>query len=91
MDALSSGLLSCVCGSVLRIILEFALPKDGSLVAYGKYALQYGKGLPGLPSFMLIDPPSEQAAAPIWNPDKDTCPQGEGAVAGCWRGIGGRF
>lgn len=68
-----------MCGSVLRIILEFALPKDGSLVAYGKYALQYGKGLPGLPSFMLIDPPSEQATAPIWNPDKDTCTQGE-----CW-------
>ncbi len=34
-----AGLLSCLTGSILRLILEFTLPKDGSLVAFGAYAI----------------------------------------------------
>jgi hypothetical protein len=46
----------CVCGSTLRILLEFLLPKDGSLVAFGTYALQYGKAIAGLPTCMEVTP-----------------------------------
>ncbi len=30
------GLIACICGSGLRLILEFTLPKDRSLVAFGE-------------------------------------------------------
>lgn len=71
----SAGLISCVCGSTLRILLEFFLPKDGSLVAFGTYALQYGKAVAGLPTFMEVTPRGNSSL--LWNPDKDTCQQGE--------------
>jgi hypothetical protein len=64
-----------VCGSTLRILLEFLLPKDGSLVAFGQYALQFGKALPGLPAFMQVTP--EGNSSLLWDPEKDTCQQGE--------------
>jgi hypothetical protein len=41
----STGILACLSGSTLRILLEFLLPKDGSLVAFGQYALQVGSML----------------------------------------------
>jgi hypothetical protein len=66
-----------VCGSVLRILLEFLLPKDGSLVAWGQYALQYGRAVAGLPSFMEVTP--EGNSSLLWDPEKDTCQQGEGS------------
>lgn len=69
------GIIGCVCGSVLRIILEFKLPKDGSLVAFGQYALQYGKAVAGLPTFMEVTPQGNESL--IWNPEKDTCQQGK--------------
>ncbi|KXZ46420.1 hypothetical protein GPECTOR_43g856 [Gonium pectorale] len=71
----NAGILSTFLGSVLRITLEFTLPKDGSLVASGAYALWYGRGLAGLPSFMEISPPEQQATAGVWDPSKDTCEQ----------------
>lgn len=72
----NAGLLACVLSSTLRIILEFTLPKDGSLVAFGKFALQYGKAIPGLPSFMEILPASEQDNMGVWaNPDDGQCKQ----------------
>jgi hypothetical protein len=70
-----AGLISCVCGSTLRILLEFLLPKDGSLVAFGAYALQYGKAIAGLPTFMEVTP--EGNSNLLWSPEKDTCQQGE--------------
>lgn len=69
--------MACVCGSALRITLEFVLPKDGSLVAFGTYALQYGKAIAGLPSFMEIVPKDANMEGAIWDPAKDTCQQGE--------------
>lgn len=71
----AAGLLGCVCGSTLRILLEFLLPKDGSLVAFGSYALQYGRAVAGLPTFMEVTPAGNSNL--LWNPDKDTCQQGE--------------
>ncbi|KAG2486309.1 hypothetical protein HYH03_015013 [Edaphochlamys debaryana] len=71
----NAGILACLGGSILRLILEFTLPKDGSLVAWGQYALQYGTALAGLPSFMEIDPPELQSSSGVWNPDADTCAQ----------------
>ena len=75
-----AGLRACVSGSTLRILLEFLLPKDGSLVAFGQYALQFGKALAGLPTFMEVTP--EGNSNLLWNPDKDTCEQGQR----CWDG-----
>ncbi len=76
----SAGVISCLCGSTLRILLEFLLPKDGSLVAFGTYALQYGKAIAGLPTFMEVTP--EGNSSLVWNPDKDTCQQGENSGQG---------
>jgi hypothetical protein len=64
-----------VCGSTLRILLEFLLPKDGSLVAFGAYALQFGKAVAGLPSFLEVTP--EGNGSLLWDPQQDTCQQGE--------------
>eukprot|EP00775_Hariotina_reticulata_P010197 gene10197-10358_t len=71
----NAGILACICGSSLRIILEFKLPKDGSLVAFGQYALNYGAAVAGLPTFMETVPDSNAAGSLRWNPDKDTCQQ----------------
>jgi hypothetical protein len=71
-----------VCGSALRITLEFVLPKDGSLVAVGTYALQFGKALAGLPTFMEIVPKDANMEGAIWDPAKDTCEQGESCQLG---------
>lgn len=39
------ALASILCGSILRAILEFALPKDGLLaIPYGDYNFDYGTG-----------------------------------------------
>jgi hypothetical protein len=64
-----------VCGSTLRILLEFLLPKDGSLVAFGAYALQFGKAVAGLPAFLQVTP--EGNGSLLWDPQQDTCQQGE--------------
>uniref|UniRef100_A0A383W3V0 Uncharacterized protein n=2 Tax=Scenedesmaceae TaxID=3086 RepID=A0A383W3V0_TETOB len=69
----NAGIASCVAGSTLRILLEFLLPKDGSLVAFGQYALQFGKAVAGLPAFMSITP--EGNSSLLWDPEKDTCQQ----------------
>lgn len=38
-------LASVLCGSILRAILEYALPKDGLLaIPHGKYNFDYGAG-----------------------------------------------
>jgi hypothetical protein len=71
----AAGILACICGSGLRVILEFALPKDGSLVVLGQYALNYGAAIAGLPTFMETVPDSNAASSLTWNPDKDTCQQ----------------
>ncbi|GLI60824.1 hypothetical protein VaNZ11_002935, partial [Volvox africanus] len=71
----NAGLLACLSGSAVRLILEFTLPKDGSLVAFGKYALQYGPALPGLPAFMQIDAPDQQSSVRVWDPDTLKCDQ----------------
>jgi hypothetical protein len=71
-----AGIIACLCGSTLRILLEFLLPKDGSLVAFGQYALQYGKAVPGLPTFMEVTPAANSSSL-VWNPEQDTCEQSE--------------
>ncbi len=76
------GLLSCLSGSIVRLVLEFTLPKDGSLVAFGQYALQYGPALTGLPAFMQIDPPDQQSSAGVWDADTATCDQRKPRVKG---------
>ena len=72
----NAGLLACISGSTLRILLEFLLPKDGSLVAFGTYALNYGKALAGLPVFMETTPDANAADSLVWNPEEDVCHQG---------------
>ncbi|KAF6257333.1 Sodium:solute symporter family-domain-containing protein [Scenedesmus sp. NREL 46B-D3] len=69
----NAGIISCVCGSTLRILLEFLLPKDGSLVAFGQYALHFGKAIAGLPTFMEVMP--EGNGSLLWDPQQDTCDQ----------------
>lgn len=71
----NAGLLSVIAGGVTRVVLEFTLPKDGSLVAFGTYAKQFGPAIPGLPAFLEVQPPSAAATAGIWDPDKETCDQ----------------
>ncbi|CAN0077118.1 unnamed protein product [Pylaiella littoralis] len=63
------ALAAVLFGSILRAILEFALPKDGLLaIPYGDYNFDYGPGEVGpLPTF--IDAP----AAEQWDPE--TCEQ----------------
>ena len=80
----NAGLLSCVAGCVTRIALELTLPKDGSTIAWGAYALAYGKALPGLPAFMTFVPPSAEDASLLWSPEKDTCDQ---APLSDWTGL----
>lgn len=75
--AAAAGILACLSGSTLRILLEFLLPKDGSLVAFGQYALQYGPAVPGLPNFMEVTPAGNSSSGLVWDPEKDTCQQGE--------------
>ncbi|KAG5185986.1 Solute:Sodium symporter family [Tribonema minus] len=49
----SGGVVALLGGMSTRVILEFALPKDGSFVLpYGQYAYGYGEGQAGLPSFV---------------------------------------
>ncbi|CAM9703548.1 unnamed protein product [Ascophyllum nodosum] len=59
------ALAGVLFGSILRAILEFALPKDGFLVIpYGSYSYDYGPGQSDtLPTFMDVEP-SEH-----WDPD----------------------
>mmetsp|Transcript_151789 Transcript_151789/g.485132 ORF Transcript_151789/g.485132 Transcript_151789/m.485132 type:complete len:924 (-) Transcript_151789:93-2864(-) len=40
-----AGFLSLVVGAVVRIILEFALPKDGLLLWFGSFARSFGPGI----------------------------------------------
>ncbi|KAG2422590.1 hypothetical protein HXX76_015918 [Chlamydomonas incerta] len=72
----NAGILSCISGSLLRITLEQVLPKDGSLVApLSPYAMHYGQAVPGLPSFMEVNPPQYADKAGVWNPDTEVCQQ----------------
>ncbi|CAM9540104.1 unnamed protein product, partial [Choristocarpus tenellus] len=62
------ALAGILFGSILRTVLEYALPKDGFLIIpHGEYSYDYGSGQAGLPSF--IDAPTTDH----WNPD--TCDQ----------------
>ncbi|CAM9500489.1 unnamed protein product, partial [Hapterophycus canaliculatus] len=63
------ALAAVLAGSILRTVLEFALPKDGNLVMpRGEFNFDYGPGQAGpLPTF--IDAP----AADQWDPE--TCEQ----------------
>lgn len=70
----NAGVLSLLAGSITRAVLQFALPHDGSLVYAGTYALNYGLGLAGLPSFMIVDPPG---AAEVWDTAAVPCEQTE--------------
>eukprot|EP00899_Mesostigma_viride_P009720 jgi/Mesvir1/1874/Mv22909-RA.1 len=45
----NAGVLTILSGSILRIILEFTLPKDGSFVAFGKHANTYDTAKEGAP------------------------------------------
>ncbi|KIY96757.1 hypothetical protein MNEG_11203 [Monoraphidium neglectum] len=71
----NAGFLSCLSGGLTRVILEFTLPKDGTLIAFGTYALHYGKALAGLPAFLEVQPPTAAPTAGLWEPEKDTCVQ----------------
>jgi hypothetical protein len=73
----NAGILACISGSTLRILLEFLLPKDGSLVAFGTYALNYGRAVAGLPSFMETTLDANAADGLVWNPDENVCHQGK--------------
>ena len=68
----TAGLVAMVGGSVLRIILEFSLPKDGMLIAPfgGDEFLDYGKPKSSLyPTFFDV-PDSDK-----WSRDSDQCEQ----------------
>ncbi|KAI8470481.1 MAG: Sodium:solute symporter family-domain-containing protein [Monoraphidium minutum] len=71
----NAGLLACLTGSILRLVLEFTLPKDGTFVMFGTYALGYGAAVPGFPSFMEAVAPGLAADAGLWDAEKDTCQQ----------------
>ncbi|KAG5175443.1 Solute:Sodium symporter family [Tribonema minus] len=60
------GVCGLLAGILTRVILEYALPKDGSLILpAGNYAYGYGPGQAGLPLFV------EAPAAEHWDPE--TC------------------
>jgi hypothetical protein len=68
------GALAGVLGGVMmRVILEFSLPKDGSLVApFGSYSIGYADAVPGVPAF--IDVPNAASSTSLsttW--DDTTC------------------
>ena len=64
----SAAFIAMLGGSVLRLILEFALPKDGLLLLVGKFAKSFGPG-----SYAGIDPTT---GLPI----TDTTLLGDGSV-----------
>lgn len=67
-----AGLYAMAAGSILRIILEFALPKDGNLILPFKTEefLDYGTPKVSLfPNFLDV-PPEDH-----WTPGEDQCPQ----------------
>ena len=67
-----AALLSILCGGFARLISEFALPKDGSLLLPYKNDefLDYGDAASTkLPGFM------DANATDIWNPDEEQCHQ----------------
>lgn len=62
----SGAIIGTVLATFARTILEYTLPKDGSLVMpFGSYGFDYGDGQPGVPGF--VDSPD------VWA--KDTCEQ----------------
>ena len=82
----TAGLVAMVGGSVLRIILEFSLPKDGMLIAPfgGDEFLDYGKPKSSLyPTF--FDVPE----ADKWSRSDDQCEQSRledwTGLDSCWR------
>jgi Na+/proline symporter len=67
-----AALLSILVGVIVRVVLEFALPKDGFLIApyAGDEFLNYGSAASSLyPPF--LDFPEEL----IWNPETEQCQQ----------------
>mmetsp|Transcript_26885 Transcript_26885/g.62878 ORF Transcript_26885/g.62878 Transcript_26885/m.62878 type:complete len:234 (+) Transcript_26885:884-1585(+) len=68
-----AALCAIITGSMVRVILEFALPKDGWLLAPfpGDEFLDYGPAASTLfPSFF------DQPEADIWDPEAEQCVQG---------------
>jgi len=68
----SSAFLSIICGASTRIIMEFALPKDGYLILPfdGDEFLNYGPAASTkLPTFV------DGNATDVWNPDTEPCDQ----------------
>ncbi|KAJ8602438.1 hypothetical protein CTAYLR_001256 [Chrysophaeum taylorii] len=68
----NAGLLAMVAGTVVRVVLEFSLPKDGNLILPFKTDefLDYGTPRTSkLPTF--FDAPPED----LWTPGEDECPQ----------------
>jgi len=61
-----AGFCSLVSGAVTRIVLEFALPKDGLLLWLGKYARSFGPG---------IEDPEMFDEAVMFGKLRDICPQ----------------
>lgn len=61
-----AGFFSLVGGAIARIILEFALPKDGLLLAFGKYARNFGPA---------IEDPQMFDEAVMFGKIADICPQ----------------
>jgi hypothetical protein len=80
--AATSHLTPSPCaGSIVRIVLEFTLPKDGGLVAWGTYALWYGGWLWQL-HVALISHGQQAAASPC--PAALCRPTGEAASSLDW-------
>lgn len=68
----SAALLSLAVGAVVRVTLEFALPKDGTFLApfNGQEFLDFGKAASlKLPTFV------EGEEGEVWNPEQEECVQ----------------
>lgn len=68
----NAAFLSVLCGAITRIVMEFALKKDGYLLLpYGDAEfLDYGAAAsPNVPVF--VDAPAEE----VWDPDTEICEQ----------------
>jgi len=67
-----AGLAAMLGGTILRVILEFSLPKDGNLILPFKTDefLDYGKPKTSLLPTFFDAPPEDH-----WTPGEDQCPQ----------------
>lgn len=72
MPSPTAALLSSVTGAVVRIVLEFALPKDGTFLLPYKYD-EFKKY--GLAASLKLPTSVNGNTTTVWNPEQETCAQ----------------